>query len=90
MIKEARIDFYPGLSKLKRSIMTVRAKFKVRNIQSFSNAGSKITLTPVIADNPENKAFFDATPWGEIVLGTVNEAAPASVLLVAHTFSAPA
>ena len=57
--------------------MTVRAKFKVRNIQSFSNAGSKITLTPVIADNPENKAFFDATPWGEIVLGTVNEAAAA-------------
>lgn len=62
--------------------MMVRAKFTVREITRTKHWDKSkgeiqtIVLSPVISDgNEENKKFFEATPTGEIKLGTVNEAA---------------
>jgi len=62
--------------------MSVRAKFKVHNVAPYTDSsgkvyGQKVSMSPVYDSNPEseNAKFFNATPWGEIVLGTVNTAA---------------
>lgn len=58
--------------------MTVRAKFKVARIErSLWRAGVEvqtIVLTPVFSNDKdsENAKFYEATPSGEIKLGTVN------------------
>lgn len=59
--------------------MSVTAKFRVHNITSFNDAsgksaGSRVAMSPVYDPNPdsENGKFYQATPWGEIILGTVN------------------
>jgi hypothetical protein len=60
---------------------TVRAKFMVEaKTQRCSGKGSDgkpilmtdIELRPVMADTPENKAFWQWTPSGKIVLGCTN------------------
>jgi len=55
----------------------VRAKFKVIRIERSEgwnniNEVQTIVLTPVTGGSRENKAFYAATPAGEIKLGTVN------------------
>lgn len=64
------------------SAATVRAKFRVTNATPYTDpagtpTGWKVSLAPVYDSNPgsENGRFYQATPWGEIVLGTVNPAA---------------
>lgn len=57
--------------------MTVRAKFKVSEITrrpGFNGAKEVqvIKLHPVTGGSDENKAFYAATPGGNIELGTVN------------------
>mgnify|MGYP001609184673 CR=1 FL=1 len=58
--------------------MAVRAKFKVTGI-NLTGWGDKplktITLSPVSQGSPENKAFYEATPSGEMKIGTLNEEA---------------
>lgn len=56
--------------------MTVRAKFKVVSItrqQGWSGVKEMqvIKLQPVTGNNPENAAFYAATPSGSIELGVV-------------------
>lgn len=68
--------------------MSVRAKFRVTSIEPrfgtvinkvndkpVYEAGTiyEITLSPVIANTPENAAFFAATPAGSIVLQTIRQ-----------------
>ena len=61
--------------------MTVRAKFKVvrfEAMQHYRDASKElrtIVLSPVTDGSAENKEFYDATPSGEIKLGTLNPAA---------------
>lgn len=64
---------------------TVRAKFRVHVVtpytdQSGKPSGYRVALSPVYDSNPEseNGKFYQATPWGEIVLGTMNPAAAAA------------
>jgi hypothetical protein len=54
--------------------MTVRAKFKVAEVTQHEQ-GSSIKLVPVTSGSPENEQFFKWTPWGEIKIGTINQAA---------------
>jgi len=49
----------------------MRAKFKVEEI-SFSEGSSRLKLSPITCGSRENDVFFDATPYGEITIGTVN------------------
>lgn len=62
--------------------MTVRAKFKVQRIErSLWRRGVEvqtIVLLPVVDGSDENATFYEATPGGEIKLGTVNAAAAAA------------
>jgi hypothetical protein len=61
-------------------MMMVRAKFKVDAIENtkYGKTGKVLTtikMTPVYpGENPthENKKFWDASPSGELRLGTVN------------------
>lgn len=61
--------------------MSVRAKFIVNSITRTkhwdANKGEvqTIKLSPVYGNSDENKKFFEATPAGNIELGTVNEEA---------------
>lgn len=62
--------------------MPVRAKFRVHNVQPFTDQagkpnGYRVDLSPVYDSNPdsENGKFYQATPWGQITLGTMNPAA---------------
>lgn len=48
----------------------VRAKFKCVSIDDGT-----VTMEAVVDDSPENKEFFDATPFGYAKMGIVNEAA---------------
>lgn len=50
--------------------MTVRAKFKCQG----NNEGT-VSLQAVVAGSEENKAFWDATPAGNIMLHITNPAA---------------
>jgi hypothetical protein len=60
----------------KEIFMAVRAKFKVARIErsqwSSEVEVQTILLNPVTDAKPENEKFFEATPSGEIKLGTVN------------------
>jgi hypothetical protein len=64
--------------------MTVRAKFRVARIErSLWKPGVEvqtIVLLPVYSENKdsENAKFYQATPSGEIRLGTVNAEAAAA------------
>lgn len=60
--------------------MSVRAKFRVHCVVP-SGSGSRIDLSPVYDSNPEseNGRFYQATPWGQITLGTVNPAVAESL-----------
>ena len=64
--------------------MSVRAKFKVSRIErSLWREGVEvqtIVLSPVYSNDPnsENAKFYQATPSGEIRLGTVNAEAAAA------------
>lgn len=58
----------------KENRVTVRAKFKVCEINKYSD-GISVTLRPVVTGSKENEQFFAATPWGELKMGTVNQAA---------------
>lgn len=49
----------------------VKAKFKVVE-KTITEQGEKIKLQPVTSGSPENERFYKWTPYGEIVLGTVN------------------
>ena len=57
----------------------VRAKFKVYAIEASSWGGDKklvtVKLRPVTSGSPENKAFYEASPSGDMTLGTLNEEA---------------
>ena len=61
--------------------MPVRAKFKVIRIErSLWRKGVEvqtIVFLPVTSGSEENKHFYQATPSGEIKLGTVNADAAA-------------
>ncbi len=61
--------------------MSVRAKFKVQRIErSLWRTGVEvqtIVLHPVVIGSQENAQFYEATPSGEIKLGTVNAEAAA-------------
>src|SRR5579863_6324082 len=50
--------------------MSVRAKFKVSNIEDGT-----VYMNPVIGGSPENDVFYRATPGGGITLSVVNPAA---------------
>lgn len=52
---------------------TVRAKFRV-NCVTPSGDCARIDMAPVYDSNKEseNGKFYQATPWGQITLGTVN------------------
>lgn len=51
--------------------MSVRAKFRCMGKDEVGN----INLYAVTGDTPENKAFFNATPNGQVRLGVVNSQA---------------
>ncbi len=57
----------------------IRAKFKVvsvtKNLHWDSQKGalSTIRLTPVTSNSDENKAFFEATPTGQLDLGVLGD-----------------
>lgn len=59
--------------------MTVRAKFKVQSItmqahwQPSKGKIGTVSLMPVSSGSEENQRFYEATPSGEIKLGTINE-----------------
>ena len=61
--------------------MSVRAKFTCNSItrqQHWDKSKGEIQsikLAPVTSGSEENKAFYEATPSGEISLNTLNQAA---------------
>lgn len=55
--------------------MSVRAKFRVLNLTEKADGGFVVQLSPVIADNAENKEFYKLTPGGNIHLETISESA---------------
>jgi len=54
--------------------VSVRAKFVVQKIErySYSPGSARIGLTPVTSGSEENKAFWEATPSGEITMMVKN------------------
>ncbi len=71
--------------------MTVRAKFKVQSITTsarWNGPGTMgtVKLTPVTSGSDENKKFYEATPSGEITLGTINEEALAQFPIGAEVY----
>lgn len=54
--------------------MSVRAKMYVTSIELFGWA-TAVKLRPVTKGNPENEAFFAATPNGEVTMTIKNELA---------------
>lgn len=59
----------------------VRAKFRINLVTPFNGVdgkatGARIDMAPVYDSNPEseNAKFYNATPWGQITLGSVNPA----------------
>lgn len=64
------------LLNIKTNIMNVRAKFKCTEVILIEGqTGVEIHLEPVCSGSEENERFFSYTPWGRIVMGTVNEEA---------------
>lgn len=68
--------------------MTVRAKFKINNVSTYGDGAARIDMAPVYDSNPEseNAKFYNATPWGQITLGTVNKAAAEALPLGAEVY----
>lgn len=61
---------------------TVRAKFVVQSVtrsrhwdRTKNTELNTIKLSPVTANNPENQKFYEATPSGQIEIGTINDEA---------------
>jgi hypothetical protein len=52
--------------------MTIRAKFRVTNIERQDSGDTNIFMNPVVGGSEENDAFFSATPAGNINIFTVN------------------
>lgn len=62
------------------SPQSVRAKFQVQDITKHLYGGKfmyTVHMTPVYSakEGSENKAFWDASPSGDLKLGTINERA---------------
>jgi hypothetical protein len=55
----------------------VVAKFRVNYVRGGNEDQhwQDVHLSPVTADTPENKEFWEATPWGDIHMGIDNKAA---------------
>lgn len=51
---------------------TVRAKFRC-HYKEETESGFTIKFSPVSSGSEENDRFYKYTPWGELVLGTVNK-----------------
>jgi len=67
----------------KEDVMTVRAKFVCQSKTETAHWGGKqhlvtIRLTPVTDGSEEDKAFFAATPSGQVELGVLTEEAGAA------------
>ena len=56
---------------------TIRAKFKLDEVRITSQQFRQFEFSPVYSNDPnhENKAFWDATPNGKLVLGITNKSA---------------
>lgn len=65
-IKSTVDDLFNDL-KTNKMAKTIRAKFNVASITKYGNGGGmQVTLYPVTSGSDENKAFWQATPQGEI------------------------
>lgn len=53
----------------------MRCKMKLMQLTHNAGGGTSLKFSPVMGDNPENKAFFKWTPSGEINLYVLNEEA---------------
>jgi hypothetical protein len=66
---------------------SVRAKFKVQSItttlhwQADKGHMGTVRLQPVSGGSDENKRFYEATPAGQIELGTLNQEALAMFVI---------
>lgn len=56
--------------------MNVRAKFRVES-KTQTASGYEVKMHTVYAGTEENDKYFNATPYGEITMGILNEAAAA-------------
>lgn len=58
--------------------MSVIAKFFVQNVERYENSPSAAKIEMgAVCRGAENASWASATPWGSIVLGTLNEKADA-------------
>lgn len=65
-----------GLCEIQKNKIMVRAKFRCDDIvENSAYNRNEIILFPVTCGSKENEEFFDCTPYGKIVLGTVNQEA---------------
>jgi len=48
-----------------------RAKFKCTEVTQLE-VGERIKLEPVTSGSKENESFFKWTPYGQIMIGTIN------------------
>lgn len=53
----------------------VRARFVVKSKEEQGENGCAVRLEPVVANTEENAKYFEATPYGSIELGILNESA---------------
>lgn len=51
----------------------MRCKVRLESVTKTMN-GCEVILRPVTSGSQENQTFFKYTPYGEIKLGTINEA----------------
>ena len=54
----------------------VRAKFKIIKVTPsdiFGKNGGEVILSPVTCGSEENERFFNMTPYGQIIMGTINK-----------------
>lgn len=58
---------------------TTRAKFKCNTVTAYESSHREVKLSPVYSNDPnsENKAFWEASPNGELRLYITNPAASA-------------
>lgn len=59
--------------------MPVRAKFICESVTKYTDGGKHVALRACYNNAPENKAFNDATPSGEIKI-TISKGKPAADL----------
>ena len=52
----------------------VRAKFRVEKVSRMVSGG-EVLLVPVTGGSVENEKFFKYTPYGNMMIGTINEEA---------------